>query len=1471
MDGFSFLVSKMKISHIIYVWGFILCCVSFSCGKGERSVSIHRADSLNRCAYEVRYKSLDECERLSGEALTAGVDDVSEKAKALNNLGFCAFIRMDFDRSDSLLNEVFRVTSNELECLIADVGLMKICQRTAMNKEFYDYRNSALRRIKHINDDTYALSNPAFLKRFHYACTEFSITSAIYYYYLQQEKQSLEAIDEINVEEELKGDTAQLLYYYYMKGSGGMYVADTPEGVVVGEFDYLLDCLTISHEQGYIYFEANALQALAELFKIEKNYQLLLERRPGMMRVVNQKDLPWDELVLSFSKKAIELFKKYGDWYQISGSYRTLASCLNELERYEEALESLSEALSYVNLHHEKYYHCEDSVDRLKTYVPMATHSIELEWVNNEGIRTVPEWIARFREQLSVTYAALGMKPESDYNRNIYLDILDYTRQDKELESRYMALEEESAVLSMMLVFVILGLVLAIISLGVWNKFWKEKNTQYVHQLKETLDICRLVIASTPLDAEDMDDIVQSMMGNVKDRILSLVEATDMQIIVSAENNQNCNQSEYCTEVLLETDHKTPLGKWKIYSKQNLKKDDKALLKVIAPYISWTLENGLSLISLDDERKRLEKEQYVYERHLIENKRRNVVKKACLFIVTGITPYIDRVINEIHKLISFNYLENEGIKESKYRYISELTSRINEYNDILALWIKMKQGSLSLNIENFHLGALFDVVQRSRRTFEAKELTFEVKQTDAFVKADKALTLFMINTLAENARKYTPKGGKVEVYAQETDAYVEISVRDSGIGLSAEDVSRILDEKVYDSAKIGCQTGTESIEWKNKGHGFGLMNCKGIIEKYRKTNELFRVCCFQIESEPQKGSRFYFRLPKGIRRTLTSCVGIVGLFFASCTSSPTEPMLTESEMQEVDATMVDTLLVRANDMANQVYHANLEGRYQAALNYADSALVFLNAHYLKYATHELPLLKLEESGNAAELEWFANDFYTDYYTLLDVRNEAAVAHLALGNLEAYRFNNNAYTSLYKQISVDKSLESFCVQMEKSANGKMVAIILCIVILVVLLLGYYGLYFRHLLAYRYSIEQVLEINRRAFSLPLSPIKEADDLGRTLVEGLYKDIHEWMSIEGIGISVSNEEQRPLTMSFSTPDIDNDETRKAMSTCYLTQKIVRGKDQGMLCLPLCIDVGEERCCLGTLALVGIQHFYREDDELMLELVASYIAVIVYNAIRLVAQKYHDIEVAQDEARRVQREENQLHVQNMVLDNCLSTIKHETIYYPNKIKQIVEKLNQGQFEGDERRQVETIAELVAYYKDIFTILSSCAARQLEEITFRRGVVLAKEVADYATRYMKRVARKENLSIDWEVEVSDLRMTGDVIQLNYLMENLIDEALSYPVSGRLQLEIYQEGGFIRFDFIDHRRSMAQEELNQLFYPHLSKITRKNEEVLAGTEYLICKQIIREHDEFAGRRGCRINAQKIENGGFMVWFTIPSR
>ena len=89
-----------------------------------------------------------------------------------------------------------------------------------------------------------------------------------------------------------------------------------------------------------------------------------------------------------------------------------------------------------------------------------------------------------------------------------------------------------------------------------------------------------------------------------------------------------------------------------------------------------------------------------------------------------------------------------------------------------------------------------------------------------------------------------PKGGKVRIYARQENDFVEISVEDNGCGLSPEDVNHIIGEKVYDSKIIGMNDAPdlEALR-KNKGNGFGLMNCKGIIEKYKKTNPVLMCAC----------------------------------------------------------------------------------------------------------------------------------------------------------------------------------------------------------------------------------------------------------------------------------------------------------------------------------------------------------------------------------------------------------------------------------------------------------------------------------------------------------------------------------------------------------------------------------------------------------------------------------------------------
>ena len=186
-------------------------------------------------------------------------------------------------------------------------------------------------------------------------------------------------------------------------------------------------------------------------------------------------------------------------------------------------------------------------------------------------------------------------------------------------------------------------------------------------------------------------------------------------------------------------------------------------------------------------------------------------------------------------------------------------------------------------------------------------------------------------------------------------------------------------------------------------------------------------------------------------------------------------------------------------------------------------------------------------------------------------------------------------------------------------------------------------------------------------------------------------------------------------------------------------------------------------------------------------------------------------------------------------------------------------------------MSELVSYYKDVFSLLSSCAARQLDEITFRRTAVRSTDLAAYARTFLSRLLKKKSYTLQLEEDIADLQMTGDTLLLHILLENLLSEAVAYPASGALRLQMRPDGEFVRITFTDTRRNMTASSLNALFYPDKDRMQEAPDGQLQGTEYLICRQIIREHDAYAGRRGCRINAEAVPDGGFSVWFTIPLR
>lgn len=147
-------------------------------------------------------------------------------------------------------------------------------------------------------------------------------------------------------------------------------------------------------------------------------------------------------------------------------------------------------------------------------------------------------------------------------------------------------------------------------------------------------------------------------------------------------------------------------------------------------------------------------------------------------------------------------------------------------------------------------------------------------------------------------------------------------------------------------------------------------------------------------------------------------------------------------------------------------------------------------------------MTLTGEGVSAELDWWNRMFNSDFHVILDIRNEAAVSFLALKRWDDYSYNNAAYTTLYKLLGKDQSLEEYCRRLERSTTNRMVGVLLAVTLLMALLLGYYVLYFRKRLMNRWNLEQVLEINEKVFAALFSGPKSEEMLQQE--ENIWKAI-------------------------------------------------------------------------------------------------------------------------------------------------------------------------------------------------------------------------------------------------------------------------------------------------------------------------------------------------------------------------------
>jgi len=178
--------------------------------------------------------------------------------------------------------------------------------------------------------------------------------------------------------------------------------------------------------------------------------------------------------------------------------------------------------------------------------------------------------------------------------------------------------------------------------------------------------------------------------------------------------------------------------------------------------------------------------------------------------------------------------------------LNQSASNIFNLLENLLEWSQMQRGQIAFNPEMLKLHEVVNECSKSVNETarnKAIEIICDI-DNDLKVYADSNMLQTVIRNLVSNAVKFTEKGGKINVYTQTTDEDVEISIKDTGIGMN----STIVDNLFKLDGKTN-RAGTEG----ELSTGLGLILCKDFVEKHGGN--------IWVESEEGIGTVFTFTVP----------------------------------------------------------------------------------------------------------------------------------------------------------------------------------------------------------------------------------------------------------------------------------------------------------------------------------------------------------------------------------------------------------------------------------------------------------------------------------------------------------------------------------------------------------------------------------------------------------------------------------
>jgi PAS domain S-box-containing protein len=230
----------------------------------------------------------------------------------------------------------------------------------------------------------------------------------------------------------------------------------------------------------------------------------------------------------------------------------------------------------------------------------------------------------------------------------------------------------------------------------------------------------------------------------------------------------------------------------------------------------------------------------VTERHRVEDAQRRFVADASHEMRTPVA-----ALKGMLELLVDGAQDVPEVRDDFMRTMQVEVDRLGRLVADLLTLAQLEAGSLRVAPAPESAAELLEGVARVMTTLAEQAgvtLSVEVPDTDLRVLADRDRIAQVLLSFTDNALKHSPTGATVHLSAQRRDGSVRLEVADEGVGIDADELSRVF-ERFYrsDAARAG------------GGAGLGLAIAKEIVEAHGST--------IDVTSTPGSGTTFGFELP----------------------------------------------------------------------------------------------------------------------------------------------------------------------------------------------------------------------------------------------------------------------------------------------------------------------------------------------------------------------------------------------------------------------------------------------------------------------------------------------------------------------------------------------------------------------------------------------------------------------------------